>query len=136
MVEDPPDLRRREVRIEPQARTPADLPSQPVAARARHRSAVLLSCQLMAGYTGAPVLRSHTITVSPWFARPRPAISAPARPAWRMHAWTACRVTVRTSRGSCSTHPGRGYDWLRGTVPSPSSTSDSLNARAFVRVVP
>ncbi len=79
--------------------------SAPSARSRSQAAAVRRSCQTMARWTGAPVARSHTTTVSRWLAMPMAATGTPA-------AAIASRAVPSASRqissGSCSTQPGAG----------------------------
>ena len=79
------------------------------AGSAAHRAAVRRSCQTIAGYTGRPVARSHTIVVSRWFVRPIADSSSARIPASASAVAAVSSTLSQSSSGSCSTHPGRGY---------------------------
>ncbi len=90
-------------RIRPvRSRTSGSLPS---ALSCAHKAAVRRSCQTIALWTGSPVLRSHTTTVSRWLVMPIPAIVPPSASA---AACIVASVSRQMSSGSCSTQPAWG----------------------------
>ncbi len=92
--------------------------SHPVRRSSSHASAVRRSCHTMAGATGSPLARSHTMVVSRWLVMPMATtrLSAAAAPGPSSTFVSASRAVSRCvaqiSPGSCSTHPGRGKCWV------------------------
>jgi len=75
--------------------------SWPAALRAWHVSAVRRSCQTMALWSGLPVSRSQTTTVSRWLVMPMAATSAAAMPALAIASRAVATVVDQISSGSC-----------------------------------
>ncbi len=84
------------------------------AASCWQKGAVRRHCQTIAGATGSPVRRSHTIVVSRWLVMPIAATSA----AWTREEASTARAAsiwaVQIRRASCSTHPACGYPQSMG----------------------
>ena len=117
MVEQPGDLRGREIRIEQQPgalRRPAA--RGPARAAPRRRRAVRRSCQTMALWIGLPVARSQIMVVSRWLVMPiaamfsrvdarrspsRRARSRPRRPDLLADRARPSRARDRSARNSC-----------------------------------
>ena len=78
----------------------------PCSRRLSQKPAVRRSCQTMALYTGAPVLRFQTTVVSRWLAMPTAATSEPVIPACRRHLAATTAWLSKSSLGLCSTQPG------------------------------
>ena len=72
------------------------------------RSALRASCHTIALASGRPVSRSHSTTVSRWFAMPIAATSPPRAPAAARASSMHVRERASNSSASCSTQPGRG----------------------------
>ncbi len=86
--------------------------SWPNSCSSRLQSAsVRVSCQLIALWTGAPLLRSQITVVSRWLAIPSAHRSAGERSALASATRTTESTFRRISSGSCSTQPGRGKCW-------------------------
>ena len=91
-------------------------PSRPDASLA-HRSAVRSSFHTIALHSGLPVSLSQSTLVSRWLAMPS-TISRSRDVASRvlMQPSTLDTTHDQISSGSCSTHPGRGYDCRNGVA--------------------
>ena len=70
----------------------------------------------MAWQTGSPVALSHTSEVSRWLVMPMAAKLAAVIPARAMASTAVLYWVVQISRGSCSTHPGRGNSWVNSCL--------------------
>ena len=110
--------------------------SRPPSRSAAHSPAVRRSCQTIARWIGRPVDRSHTIAVSRWFAIPMAATAPAPQPAFPSTVRTVATVVVQRSSASCSTSPGRGKCWAKGSWATAATRADSSKSRARVDVVP
>src|SRR5262249_10122441 len=106
---------------------------RPAVLQRSHRAAVRRSCHTIALFIGRPLARSHRTVVSRWLVMPTAAIgpSAPAI-ASRQVDTTLCQI----SSGSCSTQPGRGYNWVSATCALCRGCPAVSNRIARVGVVP
>src|SRR5512138_3618298 len=75
-------------------------------------AAVLLSCHTIALQTGLPVFRSQTIVVSRWFVIPIAAIFSGVIAAFTTASVATEICDDQISKGSCSTQPGCGKNWV------------------------
>src|SRR6478735_2363788 len=111
-------------------------PAGSPAARRAPASAVRVSCQTIAWWTGRPVRRSQTTVVSRWSLMPTAASALASAPASRSATRTQVRTRSRISSASCSTQPGRGVIWACSSWWLATGRPDRSNRMQRLLVVP
>ena len=106
VLKNPADFRAGKIGVEHEPRLFREQAGFPCSRRLSQKPAVRRSCQTMALYTGAPVLRFQTTVVSRWLAMPTAATSEPVTPACRRHLAATTAWLSKSSLGLCSTQPG------------------------------